>query len=219
MTFNNQTLKFLIDSGSNKSFINPSLVDSNCVRKIKPLILKTVFATHALDSEIEIPSFKEFNNNINLTFLLFKFHNYFDGLIGLDTLTTLKVKINFQNSILESDLFKIPIQFKPNYISKKYIVPPKSKMLVCLPVDVKEGDIFIKPVSINKNVEVSEGIYKSRNWYALVEITNYSDEEENILLEQPIKVIPLKSQVYEIHNFSITLTVTTYLNILTKHFL
>lgn len=183
--------------------MNPSLIKNENIQEIKPVKIKTIFAEHSIKSSITFPCFKEFNNNINLTFLLFKFHNYFDGLIGLDTLLQMRMTINFDDYTLSSNFFNISILFKPNYMSKIYKLPPKCKMIVSLPVDFEKGDIFIKNTEINKNVVVSEGLYKSHNWHALVEISNLSDIDQTIVLEQPIKVCPLKQNIFEVYNFSI----------------
>ena len=203
MNFNGNILKFLLDSGSNKSFINPSFIPKNIIRKIQPVNISTVFKTHSLNFAVNLPCFQEFNRNIDLEFLLFKFHNYFDGLIGLDILQMLNAKIDFQNSVLETDTITIPIVYKPNYMSKTYAIPSKSKIIALLPVDIQNGDIFIQTNKIRKDLVISEGIYNSKDWFSLIEVSNFSDEDQQFLIEQPIKCAPVGPQIFEVHNFSI----------------
>lgn len=202
---NNRFLKFLIDTGSNKSFINPSLIETNRIKPIKPIEIKTAFNTHIIDQQITINGLAEFKTNEPIQFLLFNFHNYFDGLIGLELLQQLKIKLDFNNSTLEiRDGTQIPLMFKPNFMSTIYTVPPQNKIIAHLPVDIENGDIHIKPLEINRNLLIPEGIYQSKNWYSFIEVTNYSDEPQNFVIEQPIKVERLDSnQFSEIHNFSI----------------
>lgn len=197
-------MKFLIDTGSNRSFINPSLICPYTIRKIPPIKMKTVFNSIFIDKEVNVKSFREFNSNEKINFLLFKFHNYFDGLIGLDILQQLSMKLDFGNSVLEVNSNLIPIHFKPNLKSKSYDVKPRTKIIAKIPVDVEEGDILIEEIPISQDLVISGGIYKCKNYYSPLEVSNISDSEQSFTIEQPIKAQLLLSNYSESHNFYIS---------------
>lgn len=197
-------MKFLIDTGSNRSFIDPGLICPYTIRKIAPIRMKTVFNSILIDKEVNVKSFREFKTDEKINFLLFKFHKYFDGLIGLDILQQLKMKLDFDNSILEVNSNQIPLHFKPNLKSKNYDVKPRTTIIAKIPVDVEEGDILIKEVPIKPNLVIAGGIYKSVGWFAKMEVSNTSDSDQSFTIEQPIKAQPLQSNYTESHNFFIT---------------
>lgn len=197
-------MKFLIDTGSNRSFINPSLICPYTIRKIPPIKLSTVFNSIYIDKEVNVKSFREFRSEEKINFLLFKFHKYFDGLIGLDILQKLKIKLDFGNSTLEVNSNQLPIHYKPNLKSKSYDVKPQTTIVAEIPVDIEEGDILIRDIPIEPNLVINGGIYKSVGWYAKVEVSNTSDCEKSFSIEQPIRATPLQQNYTEFHNFLIS---------------
>ena len=99
ITFPEQNLKFLIDSGSTKSFISPHLAFKYFPRCIKndPFIVSTVFQKSAHQHSAMIPATNIFKlpEPMNLKFFLFKFHDVFDGLIDTDNLKLLQANLDF----------------------------------------------------------------------------------------------------------------------------
>lgn len=139
-----------------------------------------------------------------MKFLLFKFHGYFDGLLGLDILTSLGAQIDLANQVLVTKNSRIQLQFKPNFMSNKYSIPSNSKLIVKLPVDIQEGDILINNIEIKPMVYITEGIYYSKDWYSYIEVTNLSNNDQILLLEQPLKVTKFTpNEFLEINNFNI----------------
>ena len=144
-----------------------------------------------------------------MKFLLFKFHRYFDGLIGLDVIKQYGIKLDFSTSTLETNKIKLPLLYKPNYQSPAYKIPPRSKMIIKIPVDIENGEIYIKPVYINEQVVIPEGLYTSRNWHAIIEIINFSNKKPTAVFEQPVKVEQSKDYKIEINHTSISSELTT----------
>ena len=199
---NKKNYKFLIDTGSNKSFIDSEIIaDKSDIKIINSIKLKTALDTHIINKQIILKGLKEFKTNEHLQFLIFKFHNYFDGLIGSEIMKKLGVRLDFKNSILETDDVKIKILYKPNLISKVYKVSSNSKILCNLPVDVKEGDIYVETNNIN--LIISEGLYTCKNWYAIVEVINESNEPIEFSVEEPLKVKLVEKEFYEFNNYNI----------------
>lgn len=118
MSSTGRSLKFLVDTGASASFINPELTDPDTHEIIDPILITTVFNKHKLNRQVTLSAFKEFNTEEKFKFLVFKFHSYFDGLIGLEMMKRLQAKVNLKDKLLETSKSVIPLQFKPNYISK-----------------------------------------------------------------------------------------------------
>jgi len=104
--------------------------------------------------------FKEFNQDGHLDFLLFEFHTYFDGLLGINILNKIRSNIDLENKILRVKGKEIKLKFKPNFSSDKYTIPAQSKKIVYIPVDIEEGDIYINSTIVNKHFHITEGITK-----------------------------------------------------------
>lgn len=148
--------------------------------------------------------FIEFNETGNIDFYIFKFHNYFDGLLGIDILSKLNAKIDLSTNSLITNNSIIQLFLKPNFTSGRYEVPPASKFIVKIPVDTRNGNFFVKKTYIQPFLYISEGIYNANNWYSVVEMTNESLQSQTFLIEQPTRTQPYDTQEnLEVHNFNI----------------
>ena len=115
ITFPEINVKFLIDCGSTKSFIDPDIAKKLYPNNINydPFIVSSVFQQSAHQYSVYIPASHIFKlkENKHLKFYLFKFHNVFDGLIGLDILKELEATIDFNKKCLITPYTKIKLQF------------------------------------------------------------------------------------------------------------
>lgn len=192
-------LKFLIDTGASSSFINPEYLQPEDFEEIKPIVITTILNHHKINKRITLPNFLEFNQPGETSFLIFKFHGYFDGLLGLDTLSALGATVDLANKLLITQNSSLPLNFKPNYMSENYIVPPNSKIIAKLPVDIENGDIYIRNTTIKPGVYIPEGIYCSKGWYSHTEVVNSTNTDQKLFLEQPIKVEPFATKYVDIN--------------------
>lgn len=198
-------LRFLIDTGASSSFINPEFIHPDDVLNCSPIKITTIFTNHTLNREILLPKFVEFNQSGKLRFLVFKFHAYFDGLLGLDALKSLRAKVDLANQTLITENSKIPLKLKPNLTSKHYGIPPNSKLVVELPVDVESGNIYMHNIEIKPKLTIPEDIYLAKNWYSHFEVINSSETEQTLFIEQPLKVEKFTSDKFtEVNNFNVT---------------
>lgn len=200
-----RSLKFLIDTGASSSFINPEFIDTRDVEKCEPMTISTVLHKYDLTDTVTLPMFKEIGQPGVFTFLVFKFHGYFDGLLGLDYLKKIGAKVDLKQNKLIAGNISIPLQMKPNLSSDVYKIPPNSKQIVKLPVDKEEGDIFLGTVSLDNGLYISPGLYYANAWFSVLEIINPTDEEQTIFLEQPIKTDLYNSVNFiELNNLNVT---------------
>lgn len=190
-------LKFLLDTGATHSFLDPKFTTStNRIRLKTDFKIKTVLSEHTLKEKAEFIGFKEFKTNIKFTFLLFKFHDYFDGLLGIDLLSQLKANIDLKNLVLRTEFAQKPIILKQNRTTQVYLLEPQAKTVVALPVNIKEGEFNCKEVEICKYVLVTEGLYKAKDNVSYMEVVNYSDKEQKIYLDSPLTVEEWKNKEF-----------------------
>lgn len=175
-----RNFKFLIDTGASSSFINPEFVDSRDIEKCEPMTISTILHKYDLNDTVTLPIFKEIGKPGVSKFIVFKFHKYFDGLLGLDYLRKIGAKLDLTTNTLITGNISIPLQLKPNLSSKVYKIPPNSKPIVKLPVDKEEGDIFLNTISLDNGLSISRGLYHANAWFSPVEITNPTSDEKSI---------------------------------------
>lgn len=169
------------------------------------MTISTILHKYDLTDRVTLPIFKEIKKPGLFTFLVFKFHGYFDGLLGIDYLKKIGAKLNLENNTLVTGNISIPLQLKPNLSSNVFSISPNSKQIAKLPVDREEGDIFLETISLDNGLYISPGLYSANDWFSNVEIVNPTSIEQTIFLEQPIKTNLYESVNFiEFNNFNVT---------------
>lgn len=148
-----------------------------------------------------------------MKFYIFKFHHFFDGLIGYETLKDMNVKLDLQKYVLSTPDAELPLS---HYESKSKLlfyaqVEPCSVETFKIPVNVQNGDIIIIDTKILK-CKIPACVTTAINGYATVEIQNLSDEIQDIQLFEPIPVESCHSTNFEIYNVSIESTPNEFNN-------
>lgn len=112
-----------------------------------------------------------------MKFYLFKFHHFFDGLIGYETLKDLKVQLDLNNYKLKTPFSEIPLS---HYEAKNKLlffarIESKSIEQLNIPVSISNGQISLENTNIY-NCFIPACITVSKNNYAPVEIHNNTDD-------------------------------------------
>lgn len=81
---------------------------------IPEIEITTIMGSTPINKEVVIPAFKEFRTQEKLHFYLFKFHNKFNGLIGVNLIIQLGIKIDLLNKKLVFPNHQIPLNFTIN---------------------------------------------------------------------------------------------------------
>lgn len=186
----NPPLKLLIDTGANQSFISPDAVTRffpHVQWTYDPFEVTNVHATTRNDYSISLPNFREFNDNDNVTFFIYKFHNYFDGLIGLDLLNKWEANIDLKNNKLITRLASNPIQMYNSSNCNLYedIIPANSSKLLRIPVNFHDGDVLIPEQTIS-NCHIKDCVTTVTNNRGLVEVTNNSQYDIVFSMDRPV---------------------------------
>lgn len=211
IVFPENNLKFLIDSGSTKSFIDPNIAKQLYPKQIMndPFIVSTVFQKSAHQHSTLIPASSIFKlpENKNLKFYLFKFHNVFDGLIGLDNLKHLQANLDFNKGYLMTPYTNIKLRFHKTSCSVHNItITPRVEQVVRIKTTIKNGDIIIPHQKLH-NCEIPECLSVAKNGYALTTVLNNTCNSITLDLSEPIAVerFNIKEiQEIDLHNFDET---------------
>lgn len=160
----------------------------------EPFEVTNVHATTKNDYSITLPWFSEFNEDGDITFYVYHFHEYFDGLLGLDLLEKLESTINLKDRKLVTRNAEIPIKMydSRNVNLFEDIIPAHSSKLFALPINSQDGDVLIPSQTIC-NCIISDCITRVKNKKGYVEITNDSPNDIVFSLDKPISA--------ELYNF------------------
>jgi len=158
--------------------VNPEIANkfySNCIAA-DPFIVSTVFQKSAHRYSASIPASNIFKlpSNQNLKFYLFKFHNVFDGLIGLDNLKLLQANIDFNNGYLITPHTKIKLMYYQTKPELNCItISPRTEQVIKLKTTINKGEIIIPHQKIH-NCEIPECLTVAKDGFALTTILNNS---------------------------------------------
>ena len=102
VTLKQLNIKPLIDTGSSKYILKPTIAEKyfpQCIYNNKNTI-KTALGSQQTLFQATLPLFKEYNIHNEIDFILFDFHDFYDGIIGLSDLRKLNLNIDLINNVL-----------------------------------------------------------------------------------------------------------------------
>lgn len=197
-------MKLLIDTGSNQSFLSPEIVKyfyRNYKVNYEPFTVTNIHSTSQHKYTIDIPIFDEFNLEGMYKFHIFKFHNVFDGLIGLDLLQKLGASVDLSKGQLVTQRATNNLQMLESGIHNllEILIKANTSNIFKVPVNQKCGEIYIPEKKINQCILPSV-VTMANDGYAFVEINNPTCNDVIISFTDPISCSRLKNN-FECHNF------------------
>lgn len=183
-------MKFLVDTGANKNYISPDHVNIENCTKENGIKVTNINGTHDIEKSV---TFDLFGIKKKLKFYVFKFHEFFDGLIGYESLREMKAQLNIGNNTLK-------IGRKELKLKKKF--PQQHKIFLS-----EQEFQFIKiPVKPNRDFLVEEeiqlphftilpGLYSSIGNVATVAIKKNEKQEAT---EVHLNEIEIGTEYYEL---------------------
>lgn len=155
----NKSVKLLIDTGANKNVIKPGLLKNP--KPVNDISIKNISGSNNVTKKGYINffngSFKPF------PFYELRFHKFFDGILGSETLAKLNGKLDYVTETLCLDNKRIKFQ--------KYF--PSIKMYnSTISIDTTgNGDWFVPTYQkLHKNTFIQPGLYRSQNMKSAVNI-------------------------------------------------
>lgn len=188
-------LKLLIDTGANQNYISPEIVPQKSIKIGSKHTVKNMNGSHSIEQYAFFNPFSKYHKEIPCQkFYLFKFHNFFDGLIGFETLHKLGCIIDASANVLILDNTVMPLKKKfPDTIQLNFQESMHTIQEIPMPID--SGDFFLEnDLKISSNVYVPSGLYSvSQNKTNLLFV--------NINQEPIVETIDYENITAEINNF------------------
>lgn len=152
-----------------------------------PFEVVNVHATSRSDYSITLPCFEEFNETEDITLFVYKFHDYFDGLIGSDLLNKWESNIDYKNKAFITRHATNPILVHDSRNVNLYedVIPAHSSKLVRLPINIHEGQVVISEQVIS-NCTIGECLTQVRNNRGILEIHNPSHNDVIFSMDRPV---------------------------------
>lgn len=157
-------IKLLIDSGANKNIISPGFLTQT-----KPIntSIRNVNGNQTIKNKGKLKIFK---NLPPLSFYEYKFHEFFDGILGAESLARFKAKLNFRSETLRLNGEKV--KFLKYFLSKA----PIYHHTVTLDT-LNNGDWFVPEFQkLNENSVIEPGLYKADNLKTTINIISTEKE-------------------------------------------
>lgn len=190
ITIQNPPLRLLIDTGCYHSIIRPSIAEKYFPEKIYnyPTKIKTGIGEKETLFKANIPTFPEFRNDSDITFILFDFHHYFDGIIGLNELLRFNFVIDLINKKLVSENVTIPIIYREPH-KEIYSITINAHEVITTNVPVSQNNVdIIIPENVIDQLYFPETLTTAKNGYAQTEIYNYTDNPITLQFVEPLQV-------------------------------
>lgn len=185
--------KILVDSGSNKNFISPSLIPKSKQLKCKTLKISNSSGRHAADQKFITTIF---GLKQKVTFYLLNFHNFFDGILGYETLSDIEALIDVNNHKIILPHKTIPMQIRklgPSQIT----LTENSTRMIKLPVLQNNGNVYLPNDIQIANAVIPSGLYQAENGFVNAPIRNFG-KSVTFHWTKPAKTI----QVAEVNNMN-----------------
>lgn len=188
-------LKFLIDTGANKNYISPDHVNSEKCRTTNPATIRNIQGTHIIDKYVEFNAFPESKFSVPLTFYVFKFHDFFDGLIGYEALQKMNTSIVTSKNLLQFPDFSVEM-FRKFPDNQSISLNAHESKIIEFSVNESNGDFLLEDdLEISPSIFINSGLYTINDSKITVVVTNNS---ENLSTFTP------ESLSVEINNFEIS---------------
>ena len=153
-------LKILIDTGANRNYISPKIVPTKSVASGSLHRAKNINGSYIINQHTFFNPFAKYITSIsNQKFHLFEFHNFFDGLIGFQTLHELGALFDTSTVELIIKDTVIPLKKKyPDLIELNF--HELMSTIHEVPVSVASGDFFLEDdLQVAADVYVPSGVY------------------------------------------------------------
>lgn len=183
-------LKFLIDTDANRNYIDPAKITSEEILDCTPTCVNNIDGSHEINQKIKLTVFP---NKPPLDLIFFKFHPFFDGLIGYESLRDLGVEILTSTNTLKLPEYSIQMLRKyPDSFSVS--LNAHEEVPVVLNTNINSGDFYIDhPFPLTEDVMVVPGLYRANHNKAQVLLKNRCNFS--------VKCSPNRSILSELNNF------------------
>lgn len=163
-------LNFLVDTGANKSYINPEHA-KKILKTKKPSVVTNKNGKFLIDKMMHKNFFPE-SFDKELPFHVFKFHSFFDGLIGYENMALMKAVIDSKNhQLVIGDKKYSFAKYYPSLQKSLNFNEQKERLTeICTTAD---GPFLIEDeINLTSNIKLQPGLYLAKNNKATVHLSS-----------------------------------------------
>lgn len=200
-------IRLLIDTGSHASLLRPSIVEKHFPNLIEPYIstLQTCAGIKKATSKAKIPLFLCFGITESIEFILYPFHEYFDGILGIKDIRKLKLSMDIENEKLVNQYLEIPFQYRQNFDQYLIEISPQTIQKTTFKTKLPNNTTWTMPYYCDEKIEIQPTLVSIINNTYTLDILNHSDKivtiECNIDDDLPLEAIDLNN--FEIFNLEL----------------
>lgn len=143
----------------------------------------------------------EYELKENLEFILYNFHDYFDGILGIRDLRKLKLNIDLNNRCLVNETCVIPLFYREDFNLQKIEIPPNSIILKQINTDLEDNTDLLMPHINNKIIEILPCILKVKDSTVPLEIRNLTND--SVIMHFYPNTIRQKAEIFQAESFEI----------------
>lgn len=193
-------IRLLIDTGANKNYINPDIVPKHAIALGTNHKIKNISGSYNVSNYTRFNPFEKFFKNLSpQKFFLFKFHNFFDGLIGFETLRSINAIIDTGSNSLKIGDTIIPLNKK---LPDSIILNANETNIVSVPTVQENGDFLVEnDLPIAPNIFILSGVYSYQDRKTNILVHNGNTNEQNLniggLLDFGINNFEMKSPIFK----------------------
>lgn len=156
--------------------------------------ISNVSGVHTVEKFVEFDPFYNIPGSNKQTFYVFDFHDFFDGLVGYETLRSLKADILTAENVLQFPTGAINMFRKYPTATTVQLNSNETKN-VSLSTNMSDGDFYLEnDISLSPQIIIHSGIYNCVDNRTTVTVSNISSEITKVLVNCPLEV--------ELNNFS-----------------
>lgn len=183
-------LNFLVDTGANKSYIDPSHINKAKTTK-RPAVVSNKNGKFTIDSIVHMNLFPEASEK-RLPYYVFKFHNFFDGLIGYENLAALHAVIDTTKDYININKCKYTIsKYYPTSVNFNEV--HEDIFEICTTAN---GSFLIdQEIELNANIILKPGVYEAQNNKAFVHL---SSKDKSV--KGDVALPPFPSDAFELES-------------------
>jgi hypothetical protein len=177
-----------VDTGANKNYISPRHVNPENCKIENGIQVTNIRGKHKIEKSA---SFDVFQIKKKVKFFVFDFHDFFDGLIGYETLRDLNAKLDIGKNTLKvgRKTFQMEKKFSEGH---KINISEHEFQMIKIRTE-QNGDFLIEDEKPHENFTVLPGLYKSSNNEAFIAVQNFTKSA----LEINSNEIIIKNNYYE----------------------
>lgn len=157
--------------------------------------------TRKTQGKINVPILQEYNIGKNVEMIMYNFHDYFDGIIGIKTLQENNLNINFSKMHLTNGEITIPFQYRTDFENQNFEIPSNSIQVCHFNTNIADGTEILTPLINNEAYFIPSTITTVINESVPLEVHNLTNKP--IVVSYNIENLAEISIPYVDENFEI----------------